>query len=172
VTERSGSVTSAGRAWFWKLSEFLCLAAGVLVLGAAFILVVDVAVRNFSAPLGWPFDVIRYLFLYSVFMAAPAALLSNSLIRVTLLVEKLPKPTYRAVTVLGFGVSLVYLGVLLWQCLNTLAIAIRHSWQSDASHVPIPVAYLYGAMAMGSVLLIIAAYVRLRDDLRQSSAAH
>ena len=159
-----------GSKQFGKLSDFLCVSAGVLVLGAALLVTADVLARNvFRAPLGWPFDVIRYLFLFSVFMATPAALLTNSHIRVTLLIEKLPGSIYRSVTILGFGVSWVYLGVLIWGSWSSFASAFSQSWQSMMSYAPIPLTYLYGAMVIGSFLLIIATYFRLRDDLKEST---
>lgn len=155
------------RGFVYRFYDGLALLAGVLILIGVMVMTADVVAYNIlRAPLGWPSDVVQYLFLYSTFLAGGAALITNAHIRMTLVVERLGRRAHFAATVAGFVVSLVYLVVFCWYSWSFVDLALARGWMSMMSHVPLPLAYLYGAMGAGAVLTIIAAAVRFAADLR------
>lgn len=86
----------------------LCFTISCLVIFAAAI------ARTVRQPLNWSQDMALFLFAWSVFLSADAALRADKLVTVDLLVNSFSERWRNVITILNYIIVLVFLGFLLW----------------------------------------------------------
>jgi TRAP-type C4-dicarboxylate transport system permease small subunit len=86
----------------------LCFTVSCLVIFAAAI------ARTVRQPLNWSQDMALFLFAWSVFLSADAALRADKLVTVDLLVNSFSERWRNLITVINYIIIIVFLGFLLW----------------------------------------------------------
>jgi TRAP-type C4-dicarboxylate transport system permease small subunit len=154
-----------------KLYDRLCAAEAVvagtlLVLMVALIFLGGVA-RMLGVPLNWTTDAATCFFAWACFLCADIAWRRNSLMAITLVVDRLP-PAARKVCDLAS--HLIVCAFLLY----AIGFGTWLAWTSRArSFQGIPeVSYSWVTMSMpvGALLLLITTALKVRDELRAGAA--
>lgn len=134
---------------------FLSLMVGLIFLGGV--------ARMLGAPLNWTTDAATCFFAWACFLCADIAWRRNSLMAITLVVDRLPPAARR---VCDLASHLIICAFLLY----TIGFGTWLAWTSRArSFQGIPeVSYSWVTMSMpvGALLLLITTALKIRDELR------
>jgi TRAP-type C4-dicarboxylate transport system permease small subunit len=116
--------------------------------------------RTFNHPINWSQDLSLFLFAWSVFLSADAALRADKLVNVDLLVGRFSARTKRIVSIANYIVILVFLAALLWFGVKLCLISRNRVFQGIPGF-----SYLWVNLSIpvGSLLLGITAVGKLRN---------
>lgn len=135
-----------------------------VVLVAAIALVVGAHVfwrYVLNAPLGWSDELSRYLMVWLAFLAAPPVLDAKGFTAVEDLQNFLGQRGRRALRLVVWSFIVAVLICLVWQG-GLLA------WQARsqvASSMPMSIAWVYGAVPLGSVAMLVVAFDQIVREL-------
>lgn len=113
----------------------------------------------------WTEEAARYFCIWMVFMGVVAAVAQEAHIRITFLVERVPKLTMHLFSLLSYGIVLIFNIIIL---LGSIEL-VKLNWGQEAVTFPISVGVLYLAITVSSgailILLILIIAGRLRTIL-------
>lgn len=144
---------------------------GSLIIAITMLMVVDAGMRTFFAsPIWGMHDIVKIILTWLVFTAFAHALVTNTHVRMTLVIDRLPPPVrpkfYFLSSLIGalFFAALTYLSTLyFWE-----------SWlikEVPMSPIPAPVWLAKLAMPLGSLFMLLSFIVRLLCALRPTVKA-
>lgn len=112
--------------------------------------------------IGWGEEVTRYMFIYSIFLAAAICIRKNMHVGVELLTEKL---TGRAKMIMYFISASIVLVFLIVVAFYGILLAIRTMGQNSPA-LGIPIGTVYAAIPLGAILSILFAIEKLAEVKR------
>jgi TRAP-type transport system small permease protein len=150
-----------------KLYARLCavegFVAGVFLLLMVALIFLGGVARTLGGPLNWTTDAATCLFAWACFLCADIAWRRNSLMAITLVVDRLPPAARKACDLASHLVICVFL-------LYAIGFGTWLAWTSRArSFQGIPeVSYSWITMSMpvGAALLLVTTALKVRDELR------
>jgi len=146
---------------FWR--KFICVLAfisGCLVLLIAGMSVLEAVLRRvFNSPTSWNLNTCCCLLIYVVFLGSPYAFQEHGHVAVDLLrdvVDKagLKRIPRRIMSIAGYLMAFSYICVLLYSGWKLTAKAVAQGTLTTTTF-PIPIASLYVAIIIGSVLMLV-----------------
>ncbi|MFS0749381.1 TRAP transporter small permease [Oceanobacillus sp. 1P07AA] len=148
-----------------KIDKIIGIIAMLLFAALLLVVIIQILSRYFPYDFIWTEELSRYLFVYSIVIAAPLALRKQEFIRVDMLIELLPKHVRRiyesviAVLILLFSVVLFIYGF------NLVTLGIDFY----APTLGFSMAYTYAAIPLLAVLLMVYSVVYIVDQFRNVS---
>jgi len=154
-----------------KINHVASVVSGFLIFVAGLFSTYEAIARGlFSHPTIWSLDLSRYVILWAIFLAAASAFLDKTHISVDFVRELLGKKwgvgLQRTLSVLGYFFTLTYILVLAW-CSQDLFLEAVKEGKLSYGTIQIPVAYLYLAMVIGSILMILTVIPIIAGLLRK-----
>jgi TRAP-type C4-dicarboxylate transport system permease small subunit len=130
-----------------------------------------VARNIFSRPTSWSLDLSTYLLIWAFFLGTAAAIQEKTHVSVDFvrnaIGKKAGKIWVRILAVGGYAFSLVYILVLLGTTSAFMKDAIRLNKMTLAI-VQIPIVFLYLAMLIGCILMVVVTISIIIDLLRKN----
>ena len=153
--------------WMKKLNAALGILAGALFMAIAFLSVMEGLLRGiFSSPTMWSVDVSQYLLIIAAFFGSPYSYQELGHVAVdfvkNIVEARWGKAPRRIMSILGSLMSLVVVGVFLWTAYALGKRAVLFN-SLTTNNIQIPVAVLYGVMAVGSVIMILTLLFTILD---------
>ncbi|MBI1201271.1 MAG: TRAP transporter small permease subunit [Rhodopseudomonas sp.] len=145
-----------------NLSEHIL---GALSVAAFAVMVVLAAMAVFfrfvvNSSLAFPEEVVRYLFVWSVFLGAAVALRHNMHAAVEMFVDWLPLRLKRPVLALANGLCIVFFAILI--VYGVRIVTLVYPQQSPA--LEISMSYVYAAVPVGAFFMLIYSLEALLPD--------
>jgi TRAP-type C4-dicarboxylate transport system permease small subunit len=148
-----------GRAALSVLQAALSALIGGGLLFALTLNFANVVLRYaFRAPIYWAEEVMIFTFVWCVFLGAAVVALRGDHLRVELFEWILPVGVRRALGVFIHLVAAAVMTFVAWRASSLLELVLRLQQKSIVGEIPMAVPY--GAVFVGSVLLIIASLIR------------
>jgi TRAP-type transport system small permease protein len=136
---------------------------GILVAALVVFLTFSVFARYvFNLGLVWSDEVARLMFVWTVFLGFAVGLKHRGNIGVELIVDRLPPVWRRRASILQDAAILVFSMVFVWQA----AIATKFSFLQRLPALQVSIAWLYFAVLIAAVLMVIYAAANLWETLR------
>lgn len=139
-----------------KLEEYFLVYSMILMVVVVFIQVIARYVLNNS--LSWSEELVRYLFIWQVWLGASLGMRINEHIRVDMFVKKLPDLAQRVLDLFIILLLLWFYGFLIQYGFLYLQSVIAKNMTSTA--LQLPLAYVYASLPLGSVVIALR-YVAL-----------
>ena len=152
-----------------RLGDLVESIAGVLLAVVVGIVLIQVFGRYvLQMSLSWPEELARYVLVWLTIFGAAAAAASRSQIVVDTLLELVPTSVRRALEVLSALAGLVAVGLLVW---TSQPLITGPAGRSTSPATGIPSFWIYLAIPVGGVLLMLFALAELAEILRRKSPA-
>jgi TRAP-type C4-dicarboxylate transport system permease small subunit len=152
-----------------RLGDLVESIAGVLLAVVVGIVLIQVFGRYvLQMSLSWPEELARYVLVWLTILGAAAAAASRSQIVVDTLLELVPTSVRRALEVLSALAGLVAVGLLVW---TSQPLITGPAGRSTSPATGIPSFWIYLAIPVGGVLLMLFALAELAEILRRKSPA-
>lgn len=158
-TRRDMQSLYRGLVLFCRITSVVLLAALIIVLLAGIVLR-----EFFDRPLVWAIEVSLTIFVWIVFVGAGMAMAEDAHIRLTLLVEKLPRAARGVIELLVSYGGLVLLAALFWSGIE-ITWAFRHN---SFTSIQVSAAWTWAAAPVGLGFMILA-WLRTRPWTWRSS---
>lgn len=143
------------------------VAAALLVLMVALIFLGGV-MRMLGHPINWSGDAATCFFAWACFLCANIAWRNNSLMSIDLVTARLPAHLRRLCAYLSYAIIIAFLLYVLIGGLYLSWISRARSFQGIPS---ISYSWVTLSMPFGAMLLLVTAALKLRDEMRGSSAS-
>ena len=134
-----------------KAEEYFLCYGMILMVIIVFIQVFCRYVLNNS--LSWSEELVRYIFVWQVWLGASLGMRINEHIRVDMFVKKLPEAAKKVLDLLIIILLLWFYGALVVYGFQYLQSAIDRNMTSTA--LQIPLAWVYGSLPIGSFIIAI-----------------
>jgi TRAP-type C4-dicarboxylate transport system permease small subunit len=149
-----------------KLYDGICTAeayiAAAFLLAMVALIFLGGVLRTFGYPINWGNDIATCLFAWACFLCADIAWRKNALMSIELVTDRLPPHLRKLCTYASYAIIVAFL-------LYVLIGGLYLSWISRArSFQGIPeISYSWVTMSMpvGAVLLLITAFLKIRDEI-------
>ena len=162
------------KAWK-KVTTIFATIAGVFALIIALLSVMEAILRHFfDAPTSWSLNVCCYLLIWVLFLGSPYAFQEHGHVGVDLFKDVVDKLTKRGrlprrlMAIVGYLLTLVFLAVILYGSFGMVEKAIKFNIMTTATD-PIPIIYLYAALVIGTVLMIVTVIFIVLDLLKKGN---
>jgi TRAP-type C4-dicarboxylate transport system permease small subunit len=138
------------RIWDKSLEAMVATSyAVIVVVGFAQILFRFV----FASPLSWSEELVRYLFVWSVFLTAAIAFNLNSHISIDFLTTWYPPRLQRVFTLASWGCTILAVAILF--VLGVQLIQSPAVWLQKSPAMEIPMTVPYAAIPVGSAMMMV-----------------
>ena len=114
------------------------------------------------APLPWSEQIPKYAMIYMGFLGASVGISKNRHIGFDILVTRLPSMIRKLIMIAGRLIILFFLGMMT---IYGVSFALAVGFSSNAPMLPIPMFYLFLAVPIGGVFMILQATIRLVVDV-------
>ena len=160
-------------AFIRKINAFFATISGLLIATMAFLSFMEVVLRNiFNSPTIWTTNVSQYMLLWAILLGSAYAFetkghVSVDFIRVAF-ARRFGVKYARMVAIPSYCFCLIYIGILFWKTWGFF----KHAVELDKltlGMIQIPVAYLYGGILVGCVLMATTVIFILFDLLSGSN---
>ena len=154
-------------AFIRKINDFFAVISGTLIATMALFAFIEVVLRNFfDAPTIWTTNISQYMLLWALMLGSAYALqtkghVSVDFIRVSF-ARRYGIKYARMVAIPCYCFCLVYIGVLFWKTYDLFIQAVGLG-KLTLGMIQIPVAYLYGGILIGCILMAITVIFILLD---------
>ena len=138
---------------------------GAGVLAIAFILLIQVFSRyGFQYPMSWPEEVAGFIFVWLIFLGAPLAYWSGSLIGIHIFVEAMPERARTIAFVVANLIVIVFLCFLIFQGIKGIGL----SWNKHTTVLQFSYAWIYVPLPIGAAALAVGYVIRIFKRLREA----
>ncbi len=162
----SESPARRGVAWFVLVRVPELLLALLLAVLVVFLTLAVVGRYVFDIGIAWSDELARLLFVWIVFLGFAVAIRHRGNIGVELLVDRLSGRNRRGIMLLQDTAILAFSVVFTWQA----AVTLRFSFMQRLPTLEVTIAWLYAAVLVAGVMMIIYSAANLRDTLRARTA--
>lgn len=150
------------RLWFVMVRIPELITALIVAVLVVFLTLAVVGRYLFDIGIAWSDELARLLFVWVVFLGFAIAIRHRGNIGVELLVDRLSHPTRRRVILCQDAAVLAFSLFFTWEA----AITVRFSLLQRLPVLQITIAWLYAAVLVAGVMMIVYAAANLRDTLR------
>lgn len=160
-----GSRVKKAYYYFSKAEEFIACALLVAVVSLVFI---SAVFRTIGQPLNWATDVAQLLFAWSIFFGVDLSMREKSLIKVDMLLEKLPVKVRKYIQIIWqviiiiFLISLIAYGIPL--CINSV--------DRKFTNMNLSYSWATASVPVGSILLVITSIINLVKIIRSEDGTY
>jgi C4-dicarboxylate transporter DctQ subunit len=152
-----------------RINSILANIAGVLLVIISLLSVFEAIMRSvFSNPTPWSLDISCYLLLWAIFLGTSYAYQEKGHVAVDLLCDavqkRFGKTPRRVMSILGYIFVLATILAVFYASLTLFLSALSYNKLTTASF-QIPIAYLYIAIILGSVMTVVTAVFIILDLL-------
>ncbi len=152
-----------------KLSAFIdkltLTTASILLVGIAVIVNWGVFCRYvLFAPLPWSEQIPKYAMIWMGFLGASVGISRNRHIGFDILVTRLPSMIKKIIVIAG---RIILLFFLVMMTIYGVSFAFAVGFSSKAPMLPIPMFYLFLAVPVGGVFMILQTIIRLVLDVKK-----
>jgi C4-dicarboxylate transporter DctQ subunit len=145
-----------------KICGAINLLAETLVGGLMAAMILDIFVQvvfryGMESSLSWSEELARYLFVWVIFIGTSVAVRRGQHIAMTAIAEALPEPVRSFATALALIAFISFLLLLVWACIPLIA----NARFTVSSELEIPIAWVYAAAPIGSLLSVLHLVNRL-----------
>lgn len=142
-----------------RLNRALGYVAGSLIIVIALFAALEGVLRGFfSSPTTWSLNVSQYIMIWAVFLGSAYAFQEKSHVAVDFVREIVGRRwgigINKTLSILSYLLALVFLAVIFWNSIELLIDAIKLDTLTLGT-VQIPASYLYLAMLVGSLIMIV-----------------
>lgn len=138
---------------FQRAGALLC---GALLIVFTGLVLYSVVMRYFFTPPMWGEELPKLLFVWMIFIGAGFAYLSGQNIRMTALIDRVPKGPRRVIELLMYGLSIAILLMVLWYSVPILELTSR----SVSLSTGLSDGWKFLALPVGALLLLMNAIWR------------
>ncbi len=155
-----------------KLYEYVCkaevfLAALCFSISCCLIFFAAIA-RSLDRPINWSQDMSLFLFAWSVFLSADAALRADKLVNIDLFVSRFSESTRRILAIFIYLIILAFLGALIWYGIKLSFFSRRRVFQGIPGF---SYSWVTISIPVCSFLMAITSILKLKNLLIRRSAA-
>lgn len=141
--------------------------AGGIILTIGFLTTIEGIARGlFNSPTGWSLDVCRYLLIWAIFLGSAFAFQEKGHVAVDFIREglgqKIGSSYQRFFASVGYWFALLYVIVLTYSSVDMMIYAVQMDKLTRGT-MQIPIVWLYLAMGIGSVGMVITLCFILLD---------
>lgn len=152
-----------------RINTFCGIVSGVLIIVVGLLATMEGILRGtFSSPTSWSLDLCTYVLIWLVFLGSSYSFQEKGHVSVDLVKEIVGKrwgeKPVKWMNVIGYLMCLVVIAVLFWSGYDSLAGALKYG-KLTVGNLQIPIAYLYSAMMVGSILMAVTVVFIIRDLL-------
>lgn len=155
-----------------KFYQYLCkaevLAAATCFAVSCLIIFAAALARTMDRPINWSQDLSLFLFAWSVFLSADAALRADKLVNVDLLVNRLPHRVRRAVALGNYVLILVFLAALVYFGIKLAYISRVRVFQGIPGF---SYAWVTLSVPVGAMMMLITTILKMRAQLLRRKEA-
>jgi C4-dicarboxylate transporter, DctQ subunit len=154
-----------------RFNHIAAIISGVLIVIISLLCFLETIARNlFSQPTSWTLDISTYFLIWAFFLGSAAAFQEKTHVSVDFFRDTIARLFGRIwgriLAIAGYLFSLVYILVLLVGTIYLIKDAL-HLKKLTLAVIQIPVVYLYLAMLLGSVLMIVVVIFIILDLLNK-----
>ncbi|NDW04433.1 TRAP transporter small permease subunit [Jiella sp. 40Bstr34] len=121
-------------------------------IGMLVVMFVQVAARYvFAVGVPWTDETSRFLFIGEIFLGAAIAQRAGAQIRITILLDMLPRSARRVFDVIGDLLTVAIAGALVWGAVGMM----QRTGSVSASTIPVSFSTLYLIQAIGIAMLVL-----------------
>jgi len=155
-----------------KINNNAAIISGLIIFIVALFSTWEAVARGvLSSPTIWTMDVSRYLIIWALFLGTASALDNKSHIAVDFIREEIGKKwgigIRRVMAICSYIFALVYVLVLAWSSIDLTKDALRLD-KLTLGTIQIPSVYLYVAMIIGSIFMMISIAAIISDIVRKN----
>lgn len=115
------------------------------------------------SPLPWSDEVIRYVFVWLIFIGAAIAFHRNELVEISILTDIAKGKAAKALVFIRLALSILFVSVFLYETWQIFLTHLRTGELSVALEIPICLITL--GMVVGGIIWLISALLKLRNEL-------
>ena len=155
-----------------KFYEYLCkaevLAAASCFAVSCLLIFAAALARTMDRPINWSQDLSLFLFAWSVFLSADAALRADKLVNVDLLVNRLSPRIRQAVALANYALILAFLAAMVYYGIKLAYISRVRVFQGIPGF---SYAWVTLSVPVGALLMIITTILKMRGLLGRRKEA-
>ena len=155
-----------------KLYQRVCAAeawiAAALLLAMVGLIFLGGVMRSLGAPINWSNDAATCLFAWACFLCADIAWRKNALMSIDLVTSRLPRKLERFCTFCNYAIIIAFLFYVLFGGLWLAWISRARTFQGIPE---VSYSWVTLSMPVGAVLLLITAFLKLREEIAGGAAA-
>jgi TRAP-type C4-dicarboxylate transport system permease small subunit len=154
-----------------RINHIAAVISGILIFMISLLCFLETIARNvFSQPTSWTLDISTYLLIWAFFLGTAAAFQEKTHVSVDffrdMIAGLLGKIWGRILAVAGYLFSLVYILILFVATIYLIKDALDLQ-KLTLAVIQIPVVYLYLAMLLGSLMMIVVVVFIILDLLHK-----
>lgn len=144
-----------------KLNSAAAFLSGFAVLLISLMYGVEAFSRNlFNRPLEITSSLPQFFMIYVVFLGSAYCLQQGGHIRIEIILDKLNNHYRRIFNFIGYSISALFIGVLLWKGVILTLRSYAAGWQTFTT-IQVPIAFINAAIPLGSILMLLALLIVL-----------
>ena len=155
-----------------KLYDYVCKAevflAALCFSISCFLIFFAAIARTLDHPINWSQDMSLFLFAWSVFLSADAALRADRLVNIDLLVNRFSESTKRLLAIASYIVILVFLAALFWYGVKLSLFSRRRVFQGIPGF---SYTWVILSIPVGGFLMAITSILKLKGLFANRSTA-
>jgi TRAP-type C4-dicarboxylate transport system permease small subunit len=150
-----------------RFNAALALLSGVIILIIGILTTMEGIARGlFNAPTTWSLNVAQYLLIWAIFLGSAYAFQEKTHVAVDFIREgvgnRWGKGAQRILSLCGYTFAFVYVAIIAWNSIDMLKLAIKYDTLT-LGIVQIPIVWLYLAMLIGSLSMIVTLFFIILD---------
>ena len=154
-----------------RINHIAAVVSGILIFIISLLCFLETIARNlFSQPTSWTLDISTYLLIWAFFLGSAAAFQEKTHVSVDffrdMIAGLLGRLWGRILAVAGYLFSLVYISILFVATIYLIKDALDLQ-KLTLAVIQIPVVYLYLAMLLGSIMMIVVVIFIILDLLHK-----
>ena len=151
--------------YLFKVEIFAALLAGAIVMAMMLFVTADVIMRTFfEKPIQGTYDIVRFMFIGCVFMAAPYVQRIKGHINIEIVTDKLSPKVNRLFAVIGYLLAIYVVGILVWQT----GLEARDTWivqEYTMGILRVPLWPAKSVITLGMAMLLVRLVVDLVKEI-------
>ena len=155
-----------------RFNSAVALFAGVIILIIGILTTMEGIARGlFNTPTTWSLNVAQYLLIWAIFLGSAYAFQEKTHVAVDFIREgvgnRWGRGVQRILSLCGYTLALVYVAIIAWNSIDMLEFAIKYD-KLTLGIVQIPIVWLYLAMLIGSLSMIVTMFFIIVDLIGKS----
>ena len=150
-----------------RFNSAVALFAGVIILIIGILTTMEGIARGlFNLPTTWSLNVAQYLLIWAIFLGSAYAFQEKTHVAVDFIREgvgnRWGRGAQRILSLCGYTLAFVYVAIIAWNSIDMLEFAIKYD-KLTLGIVQIPIVWLYLAMLIGSLTMIVTIFFIILD---------
>ena len=152
------------RKFYEQICKLEVIVSAVFLSVSCLLIFIGALARSMDKPVNWSQDFSLFLFAWSVFLAADVALRNDKLVRMELLLLKIPEKAARVITIINYMLIIAFLAALAVFGVKLSFISYRRVFQGIPGF---SYTWVILCVPIGCSLMIITSLLKLKHLLTQ-----